>query len=106
MGTWAEAPYAAPNTDAAFGAADVTLRQIVHGAVHIGVLVAIVVIHRAQHGFGLLRGRAIVQIGETAAAHRLHQDRKIGADARQVERPRSGRVGAGRADVVLTARTP
>jgi lysophospholipase L1-like esterase len=30
VGTWAEAPYAAPNTDAAFGAADVTLRQIVH----------------------------------------------------------------------------
>jgi lysophospholipase L1-like esterase len=30
VGTWAEAPYAVANADAAFGATDVTLRQIVH----------------------------------------------------------------------------
>jgi lysophospholipase L1-like esterase len=30
VGTWAEAPYAALNTDGTFGATDVTLRQIVH----------------------------------------------------------------------------
>jgi len=30
VGTWAEAPYAAANTDGTFGATDVTLRQIVH----------------------------------------------------------------------------
>ncbi len=57
-----------------------------NAAMHVGVIVFVIVPKRLDHRPRLLRRRGIVEIDERLAVHLLMQDRKIGADAFDIER--------------------
>jgi hypothetical protein len=52
----------------------------------LSVGVTVVIVHRPDHGFGLLAGIGAVEIHERLAVHHLAQDREVRADRGHVER--------------------
>ncbi|GAB1426057.1 hypothetical protein MASR2M16_32910 [Thauera terpenica] len=63
------------------------LRQPMHAAVDVGVRFAVEAALGIDHRVRLLRGRAVVQIGQPAAVDRAREDGKVG---RQIERRQFG----------------
>ena len=53
--------------------------QVVHAAVHVGVVAPIVVVQRMQHHLRLLRCGTVVQVHQRPAVHRLLQYREVSA---------------------------
>ena len=62
------------------------LRDRVHAAVHVGVVLAVVAVHRVEHRERLLRRGRGVEVDEALAVHLPLQDREVGLDAGDVER--------------------
>ena len=60
--------------------------QQVRRAMNIGVGVAVVIVHRLQHGFGLLAGVGAIEVDQRLAVHALGEDREVGPNLRDVER--------------------
>src|SRR6185437_15835743 len=63
------------------------LAEGVHATVDIGMLVALVMLHRAQHRKRALRGGGAVEIGERPSMHGRGENRKIAAHRLDIERP-------------------
>src|SRR6266481_8168413 len=73
------------------------LRERMHAAMNIGIIVPVVALNRFHHGQRLLRGRGIVQVYQGLAMHALVQNGKITANFLHIIRRRSvdfaGRFG-------------
>ena len=69
------------------------LAQLMHRARHVGVVLAIVRVHRRDHRLRLLAGVGTVEIDQRLAVYRARQQREVRADALDVEG--GGRAGCG-----------
>ena len=66
-----------------------------HAAMDIGVVPALVVVHRVDHACRALRRGAVVQVSQRPAAHHARQDGKFAAHGLDVE----GAVVVGECDI-------
>ena len=71
-----------------------TLAQQVRGAMDVGIRVTVIVVGRLDHRQWFLAGVRAVQVDQRLAVHELRQNRKVGADLRDVEFSGYGAAGA------------
>lgn len=60
--------------------------ELMRSAVDVGVVLAVVVIHRIEHGGRSLRGGGVIEIHECVVMHRSVEDGKVATSALDVER--------------------
>jgi hypothetical protein len=87
------------------------LAQGMHAAVHVGVRVHLVVVHRADHLQRALRGGGAVQVHQGMPVHAGAEDGKVAPHALDVERGQGGSAGGVRGHYsnslrVASCRTP